>query len=312
MKNNIGFYTTEVEVLDERRHLLLRAYYGGEKGWAMESRFYGLKCLIGKAENCRLDVAEKGEKARIARALELSLADLEEFLHVLIAEAELLHEEGGVVWTQETDEDLQRAMSVRQEAANRRNGHNSASSADNHKMSADKSKMSADKNHGAEQSRAERSRVEKSNKQEGKTEEARSPALIDSLREELGKVGLAFPEEDLQRLALRCVSRGLDEGFVAYAMARAESTPKTKNAKGLAKKGLMEYEDWATEYKTAGPKPKTDALVFAPPPPSCDCLDRGEIHYGAYEGEGICKVCGASWRYDRTWEIWKKATDEKT
>jgi hypothetical protein len=50
LKNNIGFFTHEVEAANHRKFIILRAYYGGEKGWAMEGRFWALNSLIGKTD----------------------------------------------------------------------------------------------------------------------------------------------------------------------------------------------------------------------------------------------------------------------
>lgn len=273
MKNNIGFFTTEIEALDERRHLILRAYYGGDKGWAMESRFYGLQCLLGRAEGCRLDLSQKGEKARIARALELSLVDLEEFLNVLKTEAELLQEENGRVWVKEIDEDLERAMAARVEASNRRKGKETPASADNSKTSADKLKTSADKTHGEEGRGKERSREEGGRK---------SPAApVDN-----------FPEDQ-------------EPALFAFALQRILARKKRPGDPDAMARKIMHEPDVIADFNASrSPAPSPPAERLAPAPGPCDC--KGTIRWENSLGEGKCLECGAWWRYDWTWELWKK------
>jgi DNA-directed RNA polymerase subunit RPC12/RpoP len=136
--------------------------------------------------------------------------------------------------------------------------------------------------------------------------EARPLDLVDNLGEELRNGGLVFSEADLQALALRCVTRGLDAGFVSYAIDRAGKTPKTKNPKGLAKRGLLEYDNWAEEY-AASSKP-TDEHGLAPLPGPCSCggLIKAQINIG----QGVCSSCGDFWEYDFKAKAWRKTKPE--
>lgn len=120
MKNNISFFTHETDAYSNRKFLILRAYYGGEKGWAMEARFWALNCIIGRANDSKLNLNQKGERAVVARELEMSTKELAEFIAVLRDEAELIHDDDGILWTQQTQDDLQRAMKTRDSAARRR------------------------------------------------------------------------------------------------------------------------------------------------------------------------------------------------
>ena len=268
MKNNIGFFTHETDAYGNGKFLLLRAYYGGEnniKGWALEARFWALNCFIGLAENAKLDLKPKREQVKVAKALDLSLADLEEFLRVLSEkefEIELIHRESGVVWTEQTQEDLGRAMKTRNESYQRKYGKNRGFNEPTNN-STKPSDSSAEQNHGAEQSRAER-RGEEQQASTGvrEGEDARPPAFdFFKLQDELKSHGIVFSKVDLARIGARIESLDLDDGFVAYVTARARDA-KPKSLPGLVKKALLEYE-WHLEYKAKstvekGPPPLPD------------------------------------------------------
>lgn len=269
MKNNIGYFTHEVGAPDHRKFLILRAYYGGTLGWAMEAKFWALNCLIGDADGCRLDTTLKGEKARIARALELSLSELADFIRVLVDEAELLHDDAGVLWTDQTQEDLGRAMAVREKSGKYRNGQKRDASRDESQTSRDESQKSPDEIHGAEQSRAER---------RGEEQEPRAPEK-------------SAEAEDLDFAA-----------FGAYCL-RLATERKAKNPAAMARK-LAGEPDVIAGFKalrgalsTGGPKPDTPC----PPPPKCDCSEQGEIKADRVSGTGRCLACGAWYSYDAEW-----------
>jgi hypothetical protein len=165
LKNNINFFTHEVCASEHRKFLILRTYYGeGDKGWAMEGRFWRLNSLIGKADECKIDLNLKGEKARIAHDLGLGLKELDEFLTVLEVESELINSDNGVIWTDQTQEDLERAMSSRKSQKDRRNRAlpNETETLPN------KPENNANKNDGVDRSRVDKIGVEH-------TQDARAP-----------------------------------------------------------------------------------------------------------------------------------------
>ena len=282
MKTNISFFTHEVGALDHRKFLILRAFYGGELGWAMEAKFWGLNCLIGDAKECRLDTNAKGEKARIARALELSLKDLDAFLVVLKDEAELIHDDEGVIWTDQTQEDLRRAMTARQDAKNRRNGNVGLPSADESKTSADESKTSADENHGGEGIGGDRIREEQQ-----EDAHARGPAAA-------APSDFVDPE---------------DADRYAFALRRVLSRKKKPDRPEAMALRIMNEPDviaaWKLERMPKGePLAQPGALNAerAPAPPACTC--GGEIKAVLTVGEGMCLSCGRPWTFDRDWNEW--------
>jgi hypothetical protein len=318
MKNNIGHFTHEVNALDHRKFLILRAFYGGEKGWAMEARFWGLNCLIGDAEGCRLDTAKKGEKARIGRALELSLKEVDEFLTVLEVEAELLHNEGGIIWTDQTQEDLGRAMSVRIESKNRRNGRNGRQPDVKEEKTAVETETTADKTHGAERRGEERSNTRASehttsaepspveNSQESGAIEspARPPLLRDQIQEKINAAPwpITFSASEAAFLAVRLVAFCADAGFVDYAIDRV-SRQNPSNPPGLLIAGLTRYDEWIHEYIKGKEREKdrdARAPPVIPPPPPCSCGGESGVRFSLRIDEGKCKDCGAwfEWNYE--------------
>jgi len=305
MKNNIEYFGHQVDSLDHRKFLILRAHYGGDKGWAMEARFWGLNCLIGKAADCKLDLSLKGEKARVARALELSLAELDEFILVLKDDAELIQIDDGKVWTQKTQEDLERAIAVRIESQNRRKRNDGRQSADDPKTTADISKTTADKNHLG-------------NAMQGNTSLVNSacsepPAAAAILPEVVDKSLAGFPPAariplaDRIVIAQRLSDLGLDAGFLAYCIKRTEEG-RPRNPGGFLRSALLGshgFEDYPETYR-AEHKAPTPTPARTPAPRVCELC--GEP-LRLMSDEAICAACGASWVYDSAFEIWAKSND---
>ena len=270
MKNNIGYFTHEVEASEHRKFIILRTYYGeGDKGWAAEGRFWRLNSLIGKADNCRIDLNLKGEKARVAHDLGLGLKELEDFIAVLRDEADLLHEDAGVIWTEQTQEDLGRAMSARKDAQNRRLGKVvPPSNNDSQKTNNDIEKVN-NKNHRAEQSRAEWSGEEQ--------HAARETSLVEN------------SEID-------------PEALLVFALAEARSRRGIRNPEGLARTLILDPKFIEKFRESLDPKPKTASgfTNFAPPPGACAKCG-GEIIALSHLGKASCPKCGAWYEYDDTW-----------
>jgi hypothetical protein len=135
-------------------------------------------------------------------------------------------------------------------------------------------------------------------------ESARSPAL-EKIQEEVEKGGLELQLADLQRLALRLVTNGIDEGFIPYAFERAKRTAKVKNVGGFAKKALLEYDDWIVEYKKA-PKPAPASTVTIPMLKTCPLCGK-PIAAGKCNnviGWAQCEDCGELY-WDKSLKSWE-------
>jgi hypothetical protein len=309
LKNNLDFFTHYSNAYDNGKFLILRAYYGAEKGWAMEARFWALNCRIAQAEGARLDLTVKKTKAEVVKALDLSLDELAGFLTVLEKEAELIHNENGVVWTEQTKEDLERAVGSRKDAQNRRKARVGVPSPDEKETSGDESTTSPDKNYRAEQSGAERSRVDGIRAEQSGAEEnpARPPATLEAIRGKItdSGIGVFLPDEQITEVMGRCVSFGVNpEGFVEYALKRLKRQ-NPRNPAGLLRAGLLKYWDWIEEFKNQGKGGKGSASIAleeVPEPPPCSCGAR--IRVDVLAGHGKCTECQKFYEYDRKAKAW--------
>jgi hypothetical protein len=108
-KNNISFFSHYCNAGGNDKFTALHMHYPGEKGYAMEARFWRLNGLIGDAEGCRLDLNPDFKRPSVAKTLELSLPDFNEFITFLSdpKACDLIHNDDGVIWTDKTQEDLE-------------------------------------------------------------------------------------------------------------------------------------------------------------------------------------------------------------
>lgn len=257
LKDNIGYFSHETDAPDHRKFLILRAYYGGILGWAMEARFWVLNCMIGQADGCHLDLTQKGEKARVARALEMSLDELAAFIIVLRDEAELVQDEDGTLWTDQTQEDLEHARAARGEARKRWEKKKKPTSGEVPETSPEVVRTSPEVEHGAERSGADRKEPAPRARDEPSAETGGGPP------EEPAKPG---PDDE----------RGLYE----FALARAASTRGVRNPAAWARK-TMRDPDMVADYRASlEPKPRHEGLRFLHGGQAPPCLTESELREG--------------------------------
>jgi hypothetical protein len=203
MKNNLDYFAHYTDSYFDGKFLILRAYYGGgEKAWAMEARFWALNCIIAKSENCRLDLTSKRKRAEVVQALGLSLQELDEFLTVLTDEAELVDNSDGVYTTAQTQEDLERAMAIRNGQKERRNKQLN----NELKTLGNESEKLDNETHQAKQSKAKQINIAKQ----------QAAALVDNSEEDIGEaLGASAKLEEIQAVKTRLDNNGLDVDFIA-------------------------------------------------------------------------------------------------
>lgn len=307
MKRNIDYFGHEVDAIDNRKFLILRAFYGGDKGWAMEGKFWALNCLIGKAEDCKLNLSLKGERARIARALDLSLQELDDFINVLRDEAELLEYDDGVIWTEKTQEDLARALGARQDAKNRRTKNVGLPSANEPQTSSDDSRTSNDKNH---QSKAMQCKARQYNTTACNAGAAAAAAVTS------GEVATALSScpfasrltgTDHGHIAERLTGLSLGLGFVGYCVERTREA-KPKNPGGFLRAalyGTAGFEGYPEAYQEQARKP-APAPARKPAPQTCaKCGSPLKL----ITDEAVCPDCGAAWYWDEDWQSWEQSSE---
>jgi hypothetical protein len=272
MKNNLDFFTHYTDAYQNGKFLLLRASYPDiEKALAMEARFWILNSLIGRAVDAKLDLSQAKNRAEVVDALKLNLADFKAFVDLLATpEIDLIHKDGDVIWTEQTQEDLARAMKSREEGRDRYNakkttsGEKGESSGENPQTS------------GAGGYRAEQSRLD------------------ESIKEQLAARGIKMTEEEAET------------SLAAFALARAKSTRGVKNAGAYAKK-LATQDDviaaWIEELGAAQPKaPKLDDI--APVCPECKKAASLLPRAPGTAREAICHHDKLAWTFDDDFESW--------
>lgn len=284
MKNNIRHFSHRVDSYSHRKFLILRAHYGGAAGWAMEARFWALNCLIGDAEGCRIDLKEKGQKAKIAHDLELSMAELEEFLIVLKEESDLLSEDENGIFTPQTQEDLSRAMAARGEAKNRRNKKIIRPSGDEFKTSADESKTSGDEFHGGEGKGVEGNRTGEESSPE---RNLRRGEEEDAGAREAPAPALDIPDQNREA--------GLYAIALEIAMERKAARPET-----FARK-IMHDDDVIARFKAKAKTRRAPKPEPIPAPRPCTC---GGVINTPLPDRGKCSKCGKIWEYDVRFGNW--------
>lgn len=110
MKNNISFYSHDVDSHNHWKFKTLRRKYG----WAGEGRFWALNNMVAESANCMLDSSNKNKRKAIAAELELTMPELEEYLNYLQNDCELIQVEEGIICTQRTQDDLMRVTKKRE------------------------------------------------------------------------------------------------------------------------------------------------------------------------------------------------------
>ena len=122
LKDNILFFSHDADSPNNWKFAALHLHYPGEKGWAMEGRFWALNCMIADAEACRLDLGRRGVEIDTARRLGISVEELREFIGFLSDKeaCDLLNKVDGVVWTDRCQEELERVRKSRKHDRDRK------------------------------------------------------------------------------------------------------------------------------------------------------------------------------------------------
>jgi len=122
LKDSILFFSHDVNAPRNWKFSALHAHYGGEKGWAMEAKFWALNCMIGEAAACRLDLTKAGIEADVAKKLDLSIQDLREFVAFLSNReiCDLLNNDNGIIWTDRCQEELDSVRKAREHDRSRK------------------------------------------------------------------------------------------------------------------------------------------------------------------------------------------------
>jgi hypothetical protein len=117
IRHNLLDFTHDADAPGNAKFQALRDHYGGgDRGRAMEQRFWQLNCMIAKADGCRLDLTRLPIRLKARTDLELSDQDFDEFIAFLSDQVrcDLLRNEDRVVWTKRLQEELILANEARE------------------------------------------------------------------------------------------------------------------------------------------------------------------------------------------------------
>jgi len=119
MKNNIEYFRHYVDSLENPKLKMLRVKFS----WAGEGRYWALLSMIGRQENCWLDLSKPFQRGAIAADLGMGSAEFAEFIDFLAnpEECSLIIRENGMITTPELQETLQTVSREREQARLRKN-----------------------------------------------------------------------------------------------------------------------------------------------------------------------------------------------
>jgi len=275
VKDNIDYFSHYTNAPGNGKFILLQASYPDiEKGLAAEARFWRLNCLIGAAPKAMLDLSIPKNRAEAIKATMLNLVDFKAFIDLLASdEIQLIHKEGNVVWTEQTQEDLNRAMTPRIDSQKRRLCRVDQPFANEGEKLTNEAEKFANKNHGGEGIGGDRIGAE----------QAAVRAPVENPAQET---------QDLLAFALR------------LALKRKAAKPEAMARKLMTEPDVVE----AFEAERRSAQARSMPPVPAPPdPPACDCGGAiTTIHPG---DRGRCGGCGAIWEFDNELGDWVKTQD---
>jgi hypothetical protein len=315
MKDNLNYFTHDSDAFEHPKHQALIATYGFE-GYG---RFWVLNEFISKASGCKLDISKKRNRATIANRLNMSIQDFDNFVDFLADDEEcgLLCFEDGHIWTDRTQEDLERVMKNREDAASRRKGSSNISNNSQvdqrydyeSKKLTNESKKLTNENKRAEQSRAEQTRLEQqagnqpvdNSKTEPGPEEVRAAAAV---------LNLQLKSGDAAAISRALAGHDLNAAFITWASGELKANSKIKNPAGFLRKMLLlldEYGDWIARYRASHARPSPPARA-APPGEVCPHCG-GALR--AIGDEIWCNSCKRLlWEYDGDFDIWSEAAEQ--
>jgi hypothetical protein len=110
VKNNVEYYQHDTDAHNHAKFKTLRARYG----WEGEGRFWALNNMIGKAENCFLDLEKKYNLTAAASDLGMSVEELRAFVDFLAEECALVTVTDHGITTERVQETLERVSQERE------------------------------------------------------------------------------------------------------------------------------------------------------------------------------------------------------
>lgn len=336
MTRNLRYITHECAALNDPRYQMIIVRYD----FAGFGKYWALAGLIGRADDCRLDLSRTRNRATYANILKMSLDEFDEFVAFLVSEeCELLRQsEDGFLWSEEITADLEVAMKNREGAKARRERHKRASgdetvsSGDDReagagdrsgKLFADDSQTSGDE--------SETSGDAKMKKKTFGDEYKTSGDETDSSGDESHRLDLEFKEfaaaalspKGVKKICAKlgvalstasyvsqAVSGKVPVGYLEYVVKRISAQRRIDNPIGLLLSVIdkPEHYHWLEDFLN----PPAPPPARASPPKSCPGCG------GPLGGTTLrvgCKPCGIFWDYvqeTNSWEQWSREEELAT
>jgi hypothetical protein len=294
MKDGLKYFSHDSSATSHPKMKALRSRYG----WDGYGRFWALNEMIASAPKARLDLSRKINKMAAADDLGMTVEEFEAFIDFLAdPEIDLINREDGIIWTDMTAENYDHA-----EAERDRKRTGGKASAEKRNNSAEKPDNSTEvpRNIPTNETKLNETKLNKSKEEQESSDSAGegiqpcTPAA--EIVEEAKNHGAVLTTETTAALVRRFHDLGLDRGFVNYAFARSA---KAEVPQRYAVKGMLEYDNWAEEYKLKA-KPKAKSRE-----PTLTCEKCGSTAIIRTDTERICSHCKAAWEQNKKTGSWE-------
>lgn len=321
MKDNLEYFSHDADAMEHPKHQALIAVYGFE-GYG---RFWALNESISKSSGGMLDLSKKRNKATIANKLQMKLSEFDEFIDFLADDEEcgLLKIQDGIVWTDRTQEDLERVMRTRKDSAKRRsptiqknNTTVDQQFSNESKTLSNESKKTTNKNHRAEQSRAEQTRLEQSRADNELVDNSEPSMDPKDVRAAAAVLNLQLKSGEAATAAQNLADNRVDTEFIRWASGEIKSRSAIKSPAGFLKRMLLalsDYGDWVSQYRDAAAR-ASPSVPSIPKPGITVCPICGESeHLWQREGELWCSGCKKLLlEYDSEFEVWSEPAETRS
>ncbi|MCX7031134.1 MAG: hypothetical protein NTU62_13590, partial [Spirochaetes bacterium] len=225
--NFLLYFSHDCDAYNHPKFVTLRSHYGGEKGRAMEQRFWQLNGIIGRAEGCRLDIRPEYAKPALAQKMDLSAEGLEEFLSFLSdpAQCDLIESRDGFLTTDRCQEELASMLAFREKDRNRKDstGKPEYSNGKDLENPSYPDISSGKQGFSRQEGKAGK---EYKGKEAGSAQSATPPAAaglsVTALKKRLSDASILTSPSELEAIAAELVARSVDcDAFLTWALAKA-------------------------------------------------------------------------------------------
>jgi hypothetical protein len=277
IRDNILSFEHDTDAFEHPKFLALRARFG----WAGEGQFWALNSLIARATGARLDITRAFAKAGVTQKLGMEEAQFDVFVSFLAdpQACGLIHNEGGILWTDRTQDELKAANRARTAERIRKGGTveqlSGTEPPENHSNPAG---ASTETTIGGTEKGVFRCPVPSRpvpsstsptvvtvappSKGGGPLQPGEEAKPFSSLlKTTLASAGISIPQQDLDAVAVKCIATSCDSAaFLTWAIQQAA---KAKQRGTWIVKGVLSW-NWCAKFKAQAAAPAPAAAKPAP------------------------------------------------